>query len=80
MNKDYTFINTGKAINLRSLIVSGDIDDKAIINIYDAQGKFIVRGEWYRDGVLAYSEDFGTARKVGTGHSISFKLIGPERS
>ena len=69
-----TYINTGKPVRLRTLIVSGDIDDKTVISIYDAQGKFVCRGEWYRDRVLDFGEMFGIAKKAGTGHSVSFRL------
>ena len=68
-------INTDTPVKLRSLIVSGDINDKTEIAIYDAEGKFICRGKWYEDKVLEYGERFGKAVKRGTGISIAFRLI-----
>ena len=67
-------INTDTLIQLRTLIVSGDINDKTEIAIYDAEGKFICRGKWYEDKVLVFGERFGKAHKAGTGLSIQFKL------
>ena len=44
---NFQHINTGRTVRLSSLIKSGDISDKNIIQIYDAEGKFITRGNWY---------------------------------
>ena len=70
-------INTDTATQLRGLIVSGDINDKTEIAIYDDEGKFLVRGKWYEDKVLAYGVCWGKAHKAGTGVSIQFRLIRP---
>lgn len=68
-------INTDTVVRLRSLIVSGDINDKTSIAIYDADGKFVCRGKWYQDQVLDNGERFGKAHKAGTGNTVSFRLI-----
>ena len=68
-------INTDTATRLRGLIVSGDINDKTEIAIYDTDGAFICRGKWYEDKVLEYGECWGKAHKAGTGVSIQFRLI-----
>lgn len=69
------YLNTGKAVTLRDLIVSGDINDRTQINIYDKNGNFIRRGKWFDDKMLEYiGRESGIASKAGTGYSISFKL------
>jgi hypothetical protein len=73
------YINTGKAVTLRDLIVSGDINNKTQINIYDKNGNFIRRGKWFDDKILCYDSESGIASKAGMGYSISFKLT-EERS
>ena len=67
-------LNTGRTVRLASLIMSSDILDEHIINIFDQDGRFITKGNWYQDNVLAYTSRFGTAQKVGTGNAISFRL------
>lgn len=71
---DYKYINTGESIRLRRLIISGDINDDALIEIYDASGYLCTKGEWYRDWVLAHLEHVGVAWKPGSGRTIHFKL------
>lgn len=61
-------------IRLSTLIKSGQINDSNIIQIFDRFGNFLVRGAWYEDSVLEYTERFGTARKPGTGLTINFRL------
>lgn len=72
------YINTGKVIRLATLIKSGEINDKSIICIYDAEGKFLVQGAWYEDKVLEYSEKLGKASKRASGqvnHRMMFRLV-----
>ena len=68
-------INSDTPTKLATLIKSGEVDDKTRICIYDKDGKFLLRGAWYEDKVLEYSERFGEAHKAGTGHSMMFRLI-----
>lgn len=72
--REKKYLNTGKRIKLRSLIISGDIDDNTKIAIYTNDGKYICRGNWYEDKVLEHGEFFGLATKSGTGTSIQFRL------
>lgn len=73
---DYKYINSGEAIPLHRLIVSGDITDDAQIEIYSAAGSLVAEGEWYRDWILAHVEDVGVAWKPGRGRVVHFKLRG----
>lgn len=70
-----TLINTDKVCSLQELIMSDETNDKTQIAIYDTEGKFICRGEWFTDKVLNYAERFGKAHKAGTGHTVMFRLI-----
>ena len=68
-------IGAGKICSLQDLILSDATNDKTQIAIYNAEGKFVTRGKWYSDQVLAYAERFGKAYKAGTGLTITFLLI-----
>lgn len=68
------YINNGKPVKLRSLIVSGEIKDGTIIDIFDSQGRFVCKGHWYEDRILAFGERIGRAHKVGSGVSVTFML------
>lgn len=68
------YINTGKPVKLRSLITSGDIRDATILEIYDALGTLIARGNWYQDHMLNWGDFQGIASKAGTGLTVKFKL------
>ena len=71
---NFKHINTGRIVRLSSLIKSGDISDKSIIQIYDTEGKFITRGNWYQDNVLGWCDRFGKATKGGTGLTVKFQF------
>lgn len=71
---EYKYLNTGQEISLHRLIISGDISDDTLIEIYDASGYLCTKGEWYRDWVLAHLEYVGVAWKPGSGRTIHFKL------
>ena len=81
-NKEYpgTFakggpcVNTGRPIKMTELLTSSDITDQSIITIFDKDGKFLAKGNWYEDKILAYADRRGIARKVGSGLGISFNL------
>ncbi len=72
-------LNSGVTTRLAALIKSGEIDDRTLINIYDREGKFLLRGAWYEDKVLEYSERFGKATKRLSGFyacpRVIFQLI-----
>lgn len=67
-------INSGKRIKLEQLYRSREINDKSIICVYDAEGKFLARGSWFEDRILQYSEEWGEATKSGTGRSLMFRM------
>lgn len=67
-------IGTGAIIKLSTLIKSTEINDKSLIAIYDRTGKYLVRGAWYEDKILEFTERFGQAYKAGTGRNVTFKL------
>lgn len=71
---DYQHINTGKAVKLSDLIKSGDITDRNIIQIFDTNGAFITRGNWFQDNILGWGDFWGMASKGGTGLTVSFRL------
>lgn len=68
------YINTNKPVNLKTLIVSGEISDESRIQIFNNAGSLLACGRWYQDQILAYVDKIGTATKTGTGLSIKFKL------
>lgn len=68
------FVNTGIVIHLSQLMTSSDVTDQSIITIFDSDGKFLVKGNWYEDKILAYADRLGVARKAGSGLGISFNL------
>ena len=73
--KAYNYINSGSVIQLKALIVSSDITDKSVIKIYDSEGKFLAKGNWFQDHILDYSDKYGVATKPGTGVTVNFKLF-----
>lgn len=75
INDSVTLINDGCQHTLRELIVSGDITNKSILNIFDADQRFICRGYWYEDKILKYGEEPCKSRKAGTGRSITVILL-----
>ena len=62
-------------VKLSALIMSEVISDKTIIRIYDSDGSFLAKGNWFQDQILNYSDRFGQATKPGTGLSINFRLV-----
>lgn len=68
------FVNSGRSVRLSSLILSGELDDNALICVYDAEGKFLGRGGWFSDFVLRWYDRYGVAVKPGTGRSINFRF------
>lgn len=75
INTGMEYINTGNPVMLKTLISSGDITDRTIIQIFDSAGAFLTRGNWYQDQVLDYLDGIGTAKKPGTGITVNFKLL-----
>lgn len=67
-------INTGTPVRLKTLIVSGDITDKTVIQIFSSSGSFLARGNWYQDQVLEYIDRLGVAKRPGTGITVNFRL------
>ena len=68
------YINSTETIRLQHLIVSGEISDETIIDLFDKNGKQVTRGKWYEDNILNYSRSFGKAYKAGTGLTIKFVI------
>ena len=77
--KKYAHINTGRPVRLESLIVSTDLRRSDIIQILNANGEFVTKGNWFQDNILAWGDFWGTATKAGTGNTVSFKLLGETR-
>ena len=71
----FTLINTDKTVRLSSLIESGDVSDSNVIVIYDTDGSFITKGNWFQDNILWFADRFGMSSKAGTGNTVSFKLV-----
>lgn len=72
--RQYKVINTEQAVTLPDLVFSGDVDGTEIIHVYDPDGKLLVKGEWFSDWILPYTDRKGRVSKTGTGKSISFRL------
>lgn len=75
INTGMKHINTGRTVKLKTLIVSGDIQDNTRIVIFDNDGIFLTAGNWYQDQILEHVDKVGTATKAGTGLTISFKIL-----
>lgn len=69
------YINTGKPVELKTLISSGDINDRTMIQIFDIAGSFLARGNWYQDQILEHIDRIGVAKRPGTGITVNFKLL-----
>ena len=54
INTGMKHINTGLPVKLTTLIVSGDIQDNSIIQIFSKTGSLLAKGHWYEDRVLSY--------------------------
>lgn len=72
--KKYEFINTGEFILLHELLLSNDINNKDIIQIFDAEGKFLDKSYWFGDRLANWYNSVGRAHKAGTASVISFRL------
>lgn len=72
--KQFKYINTGEVVKLSDLIESEDIDDRSIIKVYNADGKFVTKGNWFQDHILDWVGSYGTAKKAGVGLTVSFHL------
>lgn len=72
---NYKFVNTGIKAKLSSIIMSGDVRDENLIQIFDTMGNFITKGNWFQDNILSWGDFYGVARKGGTGRTISFNLV-----
>ena len=69
------YINTGKPVCLKTLICSGDINDRTMIRIFDCVGSFLTRGNWYQDQILEHIDRIGVAKRPGTGITVNFSLL-----
>lgn len=67
------YINREVPVRLKTLIVSGDLTENSIVQIFD-DGKLVARGRWYNDNILDYAYSWGIASKVGTGLTLKFNL------
>lgn len=74
INTGMKHINTGLPVKLTTLIVSGDIQDNSIIQIFSNTGSLLAKGHWYEDRVLSYVDEAGIASRAGTGLTVSFKI------
>ena len=72
--KHSQYINTGKVAKLSDVVMSGDVGDRDIVKVYDAEGKFITKGNWFQDHVLDWAGFYGIASKAGSGLTVSFQL------
>lgn len=76
MNK-YDYLNTGNVIKLETLVKSTDVTDETIIQIFDNDGNFVTKGNWFQDNILEYAAVKGVkgvANKPGTGHTVNFRM------
>lgn len=69
------YINTGKPVSLKDLIISSDIHPDAKIQIFDKAGAFVAAGNIYQDHVLDYMYEVGIATKAGTGLTVKFQFV-----
>lgn len=69
------YINKTEAISLSQLILSGEIGDGNVIQVFDVNGNFVCQGHWYNDCILERKGILGQARKAGTGHTIQFRQV-----
>lgn len=69
------YINTGKPVELKTLIFSGDINDRTMVQIFDCAGSFLARGHWYQDQILRHIDRIGVAKRPGTGITVNFNLL-----
>lgn len=72
--KKYEIINTGKVITLATLLISDDISDQSIIEIFSAEGKFLAKGTRYQSWIADWYDSTGIAHKSGTGLTVCFKI------
>lgn len=75
INTGMKHINTGTPVRLKTLIVSGDVQDDTKITIFNKDGAFLTAGNWYQDQVLNYIDKVGIAKKAGTGLTVSFRIL-----
>lgn len=67
----YKYLNTGEEIPLHKLIISGDLKEDSLLEVYGAEGSLLAKGAWYH--VLEHMEDVGTAWNPDGGDVIHFK-------
>lgn len=67
-------INSGRVVQLKTLIMSMEITDKTTILIKDVYGHPVTAGEWFRDNILNLSERWGMATSEDEGKTITFRL------
>lgn len=69
------YINSTETVRLSRLILSGELNDSSMIQIFNANGNFICQGHWYDDSILKHRGILGKAYKSETGHIVKFKQI-----
>lgn len=60
---------------LSSVILNGQVRDEDIVKVYDKDGVFITKGNWYQDNILDRCDFFGEVSRMGD-HTVKFQLIG----
>lgn len=82
-NSGYEYLNTEKRVKLSDLVVSDDISDKTIIQVFGINGNFLARGHWYEDDILEWTQAVGTAKIAGSNpdyKTVFFRIAEPENS
>ena len=67
-------INSGRLVQLKTLIMSMEITDNTKILVKDVYGHSVTSGEWFRDNILDFSERWGMATSEDEGKTVSFRL------
>lgn len=60
---------------LSSVILNRQVRDEDIVRVYDKDGAFITKGNWYQDNILDWCEFFGEVSRMGN-RTVKFQLIG----
>ena len=60
---------------LSSVILNGRARDEDIVRVYDKDGVFITKGNWYHDNILDWCDFFGEVSRMGD-RTVKFQLIG----
>ena len=68
-------IGTATAVRLRTLIVSGALEEYSQVEVLDCNGKLLDRGLWFSREVFRWADKWGVITEKKAKNIVGFRLL-----